>query len=107
MTTQPTPEQIKKWREDAEAIWTKDHTLNSPYPKQHFIEGYLRAKQETEQAMKLAKFGAMILSNYQGGYVSDTEIGAAALTCECIMGLEENNKFAPNIEATIKRLLND
>lgn len=50
-----TPEQLQAWQDEAEAIWTKDHTLNSPYPKQHFIAGYLRRCQETEQAIKDAR----------------------------------------------------
>jgi hypothetical protein len=67
MTT-PSPEKIADWRETADTIWIKDHTLNSPYPKQHFIAGYIRAR--TEQAteiaelMPLARFGAMGASGF-------------------------------------------
>jgi hypothetical protein len=64
-------------------------------------------KAQIAELIPFSKFGAHILGNYKGGYVSDSEIGAAALACNCILGIEENNSYAPNIEATIEQLLKD
>lgn len=113
------PQQLEQWRAKFELTeWRAKLKRNADGSyTNNYIEGvwqgYLRRCQETADAvaqqsgqiMKLAKFGAHILSNYQGRYVSDTEIGAAALVCECIMDIEENNKFAPNIEVTIEELI--
>jgi hypothetical protein len=68
----PTPTQIAEWKWQAADAWIIDDCFKSPYPKQHYVGGYLRAK--TEQAteiaalkaqiaeiMPLAKFGAMVL----------------------------------------------
>lgn len=53
----PTPEQLQAWREEAEAIWDSDDCLlnGRSHPMTALIHGYLRAKQETEQAVKDVK----------------------------------------------------
>ena len=99
-----TPEQLAKWREDARAEYLNDDNIRvEDIAEEHYVAGYLRAKQETEQVMKLAKFGAMVLFTYKEGYVSDEEIGNFALSSGCIT--QPIEAYAPNIEATIKELL--
>ena len=97
MTTQPTPEQLAKWTQEflleQPAIYTRD---NPRFIHDAELKGYLRAKQETEQAMKLAKFGAMVCS-------ANKIIELPAMAEKC--GIYKNGKIAPNIEATIKELL--
>ena len=106
-----TPEQLAKWREEFESIYhPSDCTIrfNNRYANlnlEGFWQGYLRRCQETEQAMKLAKFGAMVLSTYKEGYVSDEEIGNFALSSGCIT--QPIEAYAPNIEATTEQLLKE
>lgn len=69
-----TPKQLQAWREEFEKTeWSTELKRNpSGYYANNYIEGvwqgYLRAKQETEQIMKLAKFGAEVLANTQFTY---------------------------------------
>lgn len=103
------PEQLAKYREKFEKTETNPYlekTVLGMYAVtsiENRWQGYLRAMQETEQAMKLAKFGAMVLSTYKEGYVSDEEIGNFALSRGCVA--QPIEAYAPNIEATIKELL--
>ena len=47
-----TPEQLAKWREEAAtAYMTDDISFITSNEKRNYIAGYLRAKQETEQAL--------------------------------------------------------
>ena len=106
MTTQPTPDKLAKYREEFEKTETNPYlekTALGMYAVtsiENRWQGYLRAKQETEQVMKLAKFGAMVAQNgtmslshdaYKSGVFADANFGS----------------LAPNIETTIKELLND
>lgn len=59
-----TPEQIAKWREEFEATYLPEHLLQRhgvyiDRDIQHSWQGYLRAKQETEQAVKDARRQAL------------------------------------------------
>lgn len=117
--TQPTPEQLAKWREEFEAQllpateMTRDvfgtYCLNG---LERQWQGYLRAKQESEQAMKLAKFGAMALSSEILMYHSHETI-TDAIACGLLVEDAHQGDtiygvgYAPNIEATIKELLNE
>lgn len=106
-----TPEQLAKYKEE----FGKTYAIPSEFIDsaitdsrgigQHW-QGYLRAKQETEQAMKLAKFGAMVLSTSMSA-AAGIGIDAGVLVTKAPSS--EANLFdieyAPNIEATIKELL--
>lgn len=112
MTT--TPEQLQAWRvkfesfysDERECLLTRD--ANSGEYVNEAIDsawmGYLRAKQETDQAMKLAKFGAYILEHTNGGH--DFESEELWDTAE-FYGLLNQELNAPDedVEATIKELL--
>lgn len=90
------PKQLAKWREDANAVYLKDTNIDFfDTAKDHYIAGYLRRCQETEQIMKLAKFGAYLITS---GYSEHDD--------EAAFGLREIGKpLYPNIETTIKDLL--
>ena len=113
MTT--THEQLQAWRAQFEADLPEHKTRkfeSGTYNLNYIADmwaGYLRAKQETEQAMKLAKFGAMVAKSHASGdFIEAEDLTAALLASGCA---EEHIKgkidYAPNIEATIKELLND
>lgn len=107
MTT--TPEQLAKLENEASRAaiewWQENDSRIGAGRIDAYKAGYLRAKQANEQAMNLAKFGAMVLSAYKEGYVSDEKIGNFALSSRCITKPIE--AYEPNIEDTIKELLND
>ena len=98
-----TPEQLTKWREEAYLSLTKEPD-NWGIDGGGYEAGYLRAKQETEQAMKLAKFGAMVLSKFD--YPDQEEI-ASELDLLRFDDRKQQYELAAGIEATIKELLND
>lgn len=104
MTTQSTPEQLAKWREEFEKTETNPYlekTVLGMYAVtsiENRWQGYLRAKQETEQAMKLARFGAMVIRDPSNGSIDKREILQYAILADVI---------SDEIEATIKELLND
>jgi hypothetical protein len=119
--TAPSPEKIAEWREKFESKYTSQELFfqcgeYSDRYIQHEWQGYLRAR--TEQAteiaalkakikelMPLAKFGAVVLKTYKEGYVSDEEIGNFALRSGCLTQPSEG--YAPDIEATIAKILKD
>lgn len=104
-----TPEQLAKWREEFEmqllpaTEMTRDafgnYCLNG-LEKQW--QGYLRRCQKTEQIMKLAKFGAMIIENI---FPDDPELFSGWMVEAGL--LDKQHEYTPNIKATIKELLND
>lgn len=58
-----TPEQLQAWRDEANKVWGAEgrtHGVNMS-DFDNYAAGYIHAKQETEQVMKLAKFGAMVI----------------------------------------------
>lgn len=64
-----TPEQLAKWREEA-YLALNNEPDNWGIDGGGYEIGYLRAKQECEQVLKLAKFGAMVIRNQ---YLDDKE----------------------------------
>jgi hypothetical protein len=62
-------------------------------------------KAQIAELMPLAKFGAIVLRTYKEGYVSDEELGNFALTSKCVM--QPFEEYAPNVEATITKILKD
>ena len=51
--TQPTPEQLAKWREEATSFYMRTPINPDRLGHSHFyIDGYLRARQENEQALR-------------------------------------------------------
>ena len=109
-----TPEQLTKWREEFESFYSDDREClltrdaNSGDYVNETVDsgwwGYLRAKKENEQAMKLAKFGAMVLSKFD--YPDQEEI-ASELDLLRFDDRKQQYELAAGIEATIKELLND
>ena len=100
-----TPEQLAKWREDAKYNYCNDDNIRpEDGDVDHYVAGYVYAKQETEQAMKLAKFGAMVLSKFD--YPDQEEI-ASELDLLRFDDRKQQYELAAGIEATIKELLND
>lgn len=65
-----TPEQLTKWSDSAEKSYFAEYNYHETDAKSRFayILGYQRRCQKTEQAMKLAKFGADVLANTQFTY---------------------------------------
>lgn len=52
--------QLAKWREAGEKAWMEDLSVDMrAHPKKMYAAGYLRAKQETEQAIKDARKQAL------------------------------------------------
>jgi hypothetical protein len=107
-----TPEQLAKYRKEFEKTETNPYlekTVLGVYAVtsiENRWQGYLRAKQETEQAMKLAKFGAMV-AHFQFNKGGCSEACIQDTADECGLFLNRADEFAPNIEATIKELQND
>lgn len=107
-----TPEKLTKYRETAESVWMAEgrtHWVNMS-GFDNYLAGYLRAKQETEQIMKLAKFGAMVMDSKILMY-QDSETITDAIACELLVDDAHHGdtvhgiSYAPNIEATIKEIL--
>ena len=105
-----TPEQLAKWREEFESKLKGDDRMSYCSTSRPFVnksiqsewQGHLRAKQETEQAMKLAKFGAMVIENL---FPDDPELFADWMVEAGL--LDKQHEYTPKTEATIKELLND
>lgn len=54
------PEQLAKWREDAEYIWVREPSFEGDgWPTDCFVAGYVRAMQKNEQAVKDARKQAL------------------------------------------------
>ena len=109
-----TPEQLAKYRDAAESVWMAEgrtHWVNMS-GFDNYLAGYVRAKQEAEQAMKLAKFGAMVMDSKILMY-HDSETITDAIACELLVDDAHRGdtvygiSYAPNIEAKIKELLNE
>lgn len=87
MTT--TPEQLQAFRDIASAEYLNDDNIRvKDIAEEHYIAGYLRAKQETEQAIKDARKQAL---------------EEAANILSCVHGSSDYRRYA----AKIKELLND
>jgi hypothetical protein len=118
----PSPEQVSEWRKEAESAWSLDsfaQIREGSYSA--YIKGYIRAR--TEQATEiaalkaqiaelipLAKFGAIVTSSriliFQLSSVTSHALKAGVLMQD-IEGDMLYLKYAPNIEATIEKLLKD
>ena len=54
--TQPTPEQLARWHEDADTAYARDLDVHISSPsREAYTAGYILAKQESEQAIKDAR----------------------------------------------------
>ena len=54
--TQPTPEQLARWHEDADTAYARDLDVHISSPsREAYTAGYIFAKQENEQAIKDAR----------------------------------------------------
>lgn len=99
------PEQFAKWQESAIKAWRDDCLIDIGQPAHTaYIAGYLRRCQETEQIMKLAKFGARVLSRLgsaavHGGAEMWDMAGTHGLLMPCQSDLNEVT------ESLIKELL--
>jgi hypothetical protein len=114
-------EQIAQWRKESHKNWLEDADLNATSSSSKAYEnGYLRARAEqaTEIAalkaqvaehMPLAKFGAMVLGNrilmFQPSSVTSHALKAGVLISDS--SIIQAVAYAPNIEATINKLLKD
>lgn len=92
-----TPEQLQAWREAA-YISLENEPDNWGIDGGGYAAGYLRRCQETEQAMKLAKFGAMVIRDNSEGSIDKREILQYAILADVI---------EPNIQATIEKILKE
>lgn len=105
-----TPEQLAKWREEFAKAFP-DRLLSASHgvvnDNDYVFAGYLRRCQETEQAMKLAKFGAMVAKSHADGDFIQAEDLTTALLCSgsAVEPIKGKIDYATNIEATIKELL--
>ena len=125
MSTSPTPEQLAEWRKEFESGFPSIAKLERGAITGRYLDiyidycwqGYLRAK--TEQAaeiaqlkaqlaevMPLAKFGAKVTNAYVGGicFARADDLNSKAFDAGVI---QYDHKYAPNIEATINKLLKD
>lgn len=114
-----TPEQLAKWLGEFESTYSTEElkrterndngTLFLEYENVYRSkewQGYHRRCQETEQAMKLAKFGAMVLRTYaHNGDITEEQVNSAAKETLCMHDAKAFTVFSPNTEATIKELL--
>lgn len=100
--------QLAKYREDAQKVWDEQnraHWVNMS-DFDNYAAGYIRAKQENERAMKLAKFGAMVLQTYtKNGDITEAQVNESAKESGCMHDAKAFTVLLPNIEATIKELL--
>lgn len=107
-----TPEQLQAWREQFEAKH-KPHKLTrysgGAYQLDYMEDmwaGYLRAKQENEQVMKLAKFGAMVAASHMSGDLLDgDDFTDGMLAVELLLDVDGSTKFVDGIESTIMEVL--
>lgn len=115
MTT--TPEQLAQWRIKFESRYdisqlgkVYDRYLNQDVREAwgNYVEAREDTLQETEQMMKLAKFGAMVLKHDHQEYFCDEEVGNfannAGLTVRTTSNGIRSSSYGPNIEATIEQL---
>ena len=105
--TQPTPEQLARWHEDADTAYARDLDVHISSPsREAYTAGYIYGKQENEQALKLAKFGAMVAISYVNGdrFVPVHELDNLARIYSVV---DSASVFTSDIKATIKELLND
>ena len=105
-----TPEQLAKWRE----AFLKAYNLPKDsgeagyvhYGMQSEWQGYLRAKQENEQAMRLARFGAMVAASHTAGDLIDgDDLTDGMLAAELIVDIDGNTNYADGIELIIMEVL--
>lgn len=81
-----TPEQLQAWREEFESTINLTH-MNQVSVREKMVyfdrelechwQGYLRRCQETEQIMKLAKFGAMVIESQE--FLTEMAVKAGVL----------------------------
>lgn len=114
-----TPEQLQAWREEFEKTPTKGEfgfeLLGTFYAREgeyrnrvlaDEFKGYLRRCQETEQIMKLAKFGAMVTASHMSGDLLDgDDFTDGMLTVELLIDTDGNTNFVDGIESTIMEIL--
>lgn len=100
-----TPEQLAKWREDAAlAYMADDIAMVTTSTRHHFIAGYLRAKEETEQSLKVDDHQIALLVNSLT-YIAKVYHGHASLH-QCISS-EVVPLFHQAIEDARKQALED
>lgn len=106
MTT-PTPEQLSEWTNAAQTVWDgqgRIHWVNMD-GFDNYVAGYLRAKTDMLYMMKLARFGAEVLSTAVGFNAID--IGDVCVTAAKLDLLTDLGVIPPAIEATIEQLLKE
>jgi hypothetical protein len=124
----PSPTQVSKWRKvsewrkEAKREWDENGYANWAHKDEfsNFFLGYLRARTEQateittlkaqiEELIPLAKFGAMVLGNrilmFQPSSVTSHALKAGVIISD--NSIIQTVAYAPNIEATINKLLKD
>lgn len=102
-----TPQQLQSWREEFEAplILLLAYLKRLPQRQEEYVsvtfesmwQGYLRRCQETEQIVKLARFGASLIRD---GYFEADDALSAGL-------MDASYKFKPEIQDTVEQLLKE